>query len=868
MAEYYPSKKLITSVGELKFVETFSYPNGGYTEFFANSKYSIALDFGICNPPKKNENPFDYYLITQKQNFYMNKYQYFFRFLNDEIDEIDKTLSELNSFDFENYFSKKSRVNRQITDSSPLEFSFEENFLSVYGAESLKYLFKEYEIYDSNGNSFFLDYLVKSKNWIKAVEENGIHYHHPQFIGKERYKIQLQKQNVCTIWGIKLFRFSTEDCQFTQRIQDDIKSFFGNSTDGFIENKILMNRSFKLYEHQEETLKEIEQKRKEGIKSFLIVFPTASGKSKIVEEDLIIFSKASELSALILVPNNAVKNDWISRINNSLSTLKSNIEIQTYSFAIRNYSSNRNDKFNYIVVDEAHHAVAPILSNVIQFYTPQFLIGLTATPDRLDKKSLEKVFSSYKTNLSLEEAMNKKIIAEAKVYRIETNLNLSEIRINGKDYVNSDLEKSIRVTSRNELIAQVLKKYFCENESLKMQGVIFCVNVNHANEMAKTLNQYELNAAAVTSKNANSQKIIEDFKNKKIRFLCSCNMINEGWDYPELQILVMARPTLSKVLYLQQIGRGLRKTDSKKEVFVIDVVDQYGSAIIPCSMHSIFHLNSYVPFGSIIKRDYKLGDFIEINGLFEKIERIIPVDTTSFQEKYEGFLSVEQVAREYFVSNDTIISWLKKEKLKPDASFIFGSKKIFLFSPENVQKSKETLGIKEHNDQTIYEDFFDFLKERDYSLSYKMPFLLGLIDSLNQNGDAKIDKILDYYISFYTKRIEKGLIVDRKTCPYTKELLQNRSEIKRSMLSNPFEKFERKRFMYYSKDLELISLNHTLFSKLTQQDIKNIKTQMTQDLKNYYESLGSTHISTEIYEIEEHLLKVAAPNNLKLSKTT
>ena len=72
------------------------------------------------------------------------------------------------------------------------------------------------------------------------------------------------------------------------------------------------------------------------------------------------------------------------------------------------------------------------------------------------------------------------------------------------------------------------------------------------------------------------------FKETEIRFLCACNMISEGWDYPELGILVMARPTLSKVLYLQQVGRGLRKTDTKKNVIVIDVVDEYGAMIKPC----------------------------------------------------------------------------------------------------------------------------------------------------------------------------------------------------------------------------------------------------------------------------------------------
>ena len=120
--------------------------------------------------------------------------------------------------------------------------------------------------------------------------------------------------------------------------------------------------------------------------------------------------------------------------------------------------------------------------------------------------------------------------------------------------------------------------------------------------MEKVLKKRGISVAAFTGKSKNPDKIMEDFKNHKIRFLCACQMISEGWDYPELGILVMARPTMSKVLYLQQIGRGLRKTSSKSHVFIIDVVDQYGSSLMPCSMHSIFHNPMYAPFGSILKR--------------------------------------------------------------------------------------------------------------------------------------------------------------------------------------------------------------------------------------------------------------------------
>jgi hypothetical protein len=225
----------------------------------------------------------------------------------------------------------------------------------------------------------------------------------------------------------------------------------------------------------------------------------------------------------------------------------------------------------------------------------------------------------------------------------------------------------------------------------------------------------------------------------------------------------MARPTLSKVLYLQQIGRGLRKTDAKKNVFVIDVVDEYGAMARPCSMHSIFQNAMYVPFGNIACRNYSVGDMIEIDGFQERVERIVEIDVTSFEDKYGDYLSQEQLAREFYVSTGTITNWIKKGKIQPTVTYPFGSKQIYLFSPEDAKRIRQELEIPEHNEETMKQDFFDFLEERDYSLSYKMPFLLSFLKNLNSIGDANIEDVLNDYIAFYEDRIERGLPVDRPT---------------------------------------------------------------------------------------------------------
>ena len=836
MAESIPEKdQFLIAYPNYVLRETVTYPNGGVSRFYDDGVDMVIIDDEICSC-RDGEQIFPYTLITDKQNHYMKIYRRVFRFLGFDPETIEKCLQKSRQEVL--YSTKKISERGEHADSSPLELLFEQNFTDVYGMRALKYLQKEFRISDEDGNNYFLDYLIDTADSRVAIEENGIHYHHPQLIGIEGYRKQLRKQNTCALWGLKLYRFSTEDCRFKDRIEDDIRSYLGKDTSGFREAGLLLERKTELYEHQEISLAQIEERREKGIRAFLIVLPTAAGKSRIVEEDIQKFAAGKEqFRALILAPNTNIIADWKERIDKDLQPLQDRIDIKTYSYAVRHYHEKTRDYYSYIVVDEAHHAVAPMLKRVIQYYAPEFLIGLTATDQRPDKKRLEEIFGNYTTELSLKDAMEKEVVARANVYRIETNIDLSHVRFNGKDYVNADLEKSVRVTSRNELIVNVLKDYFTEGDAGKRQGIIFCINKAHTKEMARLLNAAGISAQDYSGDTKHPEKVMQEFKEHKIRFLCACDMISEGWDYPELGILVMARPTLSKVLYLQQIGRGLRRTSIKKNVFVIDVVDEYGAMVRPCSMHAIFGNSLYVPFGDITRQDYLPGQMIEIDGITERVERIVEVDIHTFEEKYGDYYSQEQLAREYFVNTGTITSWIRKGKITPTVEFPFGSKKISLFSPGDVEKYRKELNIQEHNDETVRDDFFEFLEERDYSLSYKMPFLLSFIDHMDTIGDAKIEDVLTDYIAFYQDRIDKGLPVDRPSCPYNAETLKDRKMIKSSMLTNPFEKFERKRFMYYSKDLGVISLNHALLAKMSEGDWERVKGQMREDLERYYKQV-------------------------------
>lgn len=329
--------------------EIVNYPNGGKSIFYTSDQTAVIIDEGICRRDSE-EGIFPYTLITDKQNEYMHRYDKVFRFLAEDRDQIDHVIKGIQrNVDF------VLRVpNREDNaEASPLEFRFEQNFMNVYGSNALKYLAKEYGIVDADGRNYFLDYFVRTEDGGIAVEENGVSYHHPQIVGVEQYRRQLRKQNACTQWGIKLFRFSTEDLIFENRIEDDIRTYFGRNTGRFRENGLTLDRKVKLYDHQLMTLRDMKEKRAEGVHTFLIVFPTASGKSKIIEEDIKEFAAGrTDFRALILAPNTNIIRDWHQRIEDSLREYKDKIEVRTYAYMVRNYTRSRQDEYTYIVIDE------------------------------------------------------------------------------------------------------------------------------------------------------------------------------------------------------------------------------------------------------------------------------------------------------------------------------------------------------------------------------------------------------------------------------------------------------------------------------------------------------------------------------------
>lgn len=810
-----------------KFYKTINLSDKYKSELYLNNKNLLIVDLYFdCD----KDNLFSYGLYCDQQNRLMLDYDNVFRFNYLDLESFKKDfLMILKSETIDiNSYSKVNR-NEYYIDNSKAEKKFEDIFVDTFGNDGLNYLHKEEAISSLNGNSYFIDFALDTSDGCYAFEANGISFHHPLIIGKEAYNNQLLKQNMLMLLGYKTFRFSTENLEFKDRMVDILKVI--SKKDKFINKALLKGeRKFKLYEHQENILKKLDEDRLNNINTSLIVLPTGTGKSQIIMEDLTKkYIKENVNNILILVPTLRIKNDWLERIKDIDYY---NISVLTYISAYKEMYSKGNNYYDYIVFDEAHHAMSNNNKKMLSYYNPKYLIGLTATPSRLDMQKLETIFGMYDINLSLEEAIKRDVIVNIRCFRLISNINLSDVRFNGKDYYYSDLERSLIIDSRNQLIVDTIIKYFKASANYFKQGIIFCVNKEHTIKLAKMLNDSGILAAAVYGNNKDNDKIFTNYRDKKIQFLCSCELISEGFDSPQTEVVVMARPTLSKTLYMQQIGRGTRKMPGKDCLYVIDVVDNYDSKLSPWSFNSLFNLNYYHDFIGVL--DNKNREYLNIFGLNEYELKLEEININTFESLYDGYYSLEEAARILFIGTETLKKW-NRDKKYSSLSLTVGNRLVPYFNDEDIKKIIEDKNLKEHTEETILEDFLDFIDENNLTYSFKLVFLLSCFKLVNEQGEINLTTLVEEYRNFYLNRIKLNLKVEKKSCIYTFEYLNDISKIKNNMLTNPFEKYERKRFLYLSKDLNVISFNMALWNKLDESIIKKIIEKEEKFLKEYYE---------------------------------
>ncbi len=417
----------------------------------------------VVDDPTIFSTPFSYKRYCQKQNEWMRQHRPVYRFIQGD-PELDRLLGgRIREATAEYHTGRTLDREHVLPDPSPLEYRFEECFAEAFGPEALKYLKREFSFLTRSGRTAYVDYalLRKDGSWV-AIEENGVSFHHPFLIKDQRYRRILQKQNSIIAANGLVFRWDTESLINREKTMDELKEFLGSLDDYLVQHSLTSKRDFALHEHEADHLADLKADRSEGKRAALVVLPTGTGKTTIALEDMKAMAEGEgPVEARGLVPSLDLVRQW-QRVGAAYEDPCLKIHVTTYAGIARRYFSEDPTAYDYLVVDEAHHGQAPVLKKVIQHYQPKFLLGLTATDQRLDARSLQEIFGQYEEKLNLKEAIEQGLLAQIRAFRLESSLDLSEVRFNGQDYVAADLERRIRVSSRNELIVDVLHEDFSD----------------------------------------------------------------------------------------------------------------------------------------------------------------------------------------------------------------------------------------------------------------------------------------------------------------------------------------------------------------------------------------------------------------------
>ncbi|WP_291565561.1 MULTISPECIES: DEAD/DEAH box helicase family protein [unclassified Clostridium] len=514
---------------------------------------------------------------------------------------------------------------------------------------------------------------------------------------------------------------------------------------------------------QIEALYKLKKFRKEGFDRGLVVAATGIGKTYLAAFDSKDFSKVLFIAHREEILKQAKESFACVRPNTNMGFFTGeekskdvNILFATVqTLGRKEYLSQeyfKRDYFDYIIIDEFHHAVSKNYSNILEYFTPKFLLGLTATPERMDNRDVFEICNHEVVyEVRLKEAINKGWLVPFRYYGIYDETDYKRISFKNGKYDGSELEKALMIEKRADLILNHYKRY----NSKRALG--FCSSRNHANYMAKYFSENGVEAYAVLSGekmeySMEREEAINKFKNGEIKVLFSVDMFNEGLDITSIDMVMFLRPTESPTIFLQQLGRGLRRHKNKKYVNVLDFIGNYKKAnlipfflsgdiknIDPKGKDRYIQRAEEYPEDCIVNFDFRLAD------LFKKMEeeqkkitdRIIE---EFYRVKFEVGERPTRLQMYKYMDDDIYNNIRSNAKMN-----IFNDYLGFLNSINELTEGEKELI------NTPAREFIKKIESTSMSKTYKMPLLLAFYNE----GDFKLtvteDEIYISFKEFYSK---------------------------------------------------------------------------------------------------------------------
>lgn len=527
---------------------------------------------------------------------------------------------------------------------------------------------------------------------------------------------------------------------------------------------------------QIEALCALEDTRAEGAKRALVQAATGVGKTYLAAFDsksyerVLFVAHREEILKQAAASFRNVRNseDYGFFTGEEKSTDKSVIFASVATLGRSEYLSEKYfapDYFQYLVIDEFHHAVNEQYQRIVKYFKPQFLLGLTATPERMDGRNIYEICDyNVPYEISLKDAINKGMLVPFHYYGIYDDTDYSGLHLIRGRYDEKELNETyIGNVHRHDLIY----KYYCKYGSKKALG--FCCSRAHAEEMAKEFCERGIPSAAVYS-NANGtyseerEKAIEKLKSGEIRVIFSVDMFNEGVDITSVDMVMFLRPTESLIVFLQQLGRGLRRSKGKEYLNVLDFIGNYekaGRVRFLLTGRTLGKNEYYNPADRSAFPDDCLIDFdMKLIDLFSEMDK--------------KHLKVrDQIRNEYY----RVKEFLGRIPSRMDL-FTYMDDDIYrvaiTHSKDNPFKRyldfRKELGELTEEENLLYSgtgrEFINLIENTNMSKVYKMPVLMAFYNHGNVRSQVSEEELLDSWKEFFStgtnwKDLDRGITYEK-----------------------------------------------------------------------------------------------------------
>src|SRR5213594_4018972 len=361
--------------------------------------------------------------------------------------------------------------------------------------------------------------------------------------------------------------------------------------------------------YQTEALMSVRDAYKAGKRRVIVSLPTGTGKTVVfayfpralkMKKRLLVLAHREELLLQAQEKFRSIDPDLKVEIEQAgaRASADARVVVASVPTLARNdgarLSRLQPDDFSIIVVDEAHHAVAPTYRRIFDHFglfgpgATRYLVGFTATPRRGDKQGLGEVFEEVCYARDMREMIAGRYLCSITGWRVDTDLSLDNVKVRGRhgDFVESQLAHVVNTPSRNNLLVKAYRDF-----ASRRRTIVFCVDVNHAKDVHHAFTEAGIAAATVWGELSRDDRrnVLARFSAGEVDVVTNCNLLTEGFDEPRVDCVIMARPTRSKLLYAQMVGRGTRLHPDKADLMVIDVADNSRMHQLP-GLHSLFNL--------------------------------------------------------------------------------------------------------------------------------------------------------------------------------------------------------------------------------------------------------------------------------------